>query len=1673
MSLFWRKESEEFVSAYVDNLVKNKSKLNKDERSLFDLLIKQMTTYTSESDNYFQGLINKGEFHHIGKLFDGWRYNVLQYMLGDEYAGKYVAWLEKMAYLPYTSGYYRRPVRSVNAALHCAEALEHLKDFLVIVASGLSLEVIMEGGRTEEERTFISDISFYHIMSVEIDSGNTAIIEKTKDIICGENTGRISYDLLKGIVAGNNQELYELEGKLLLAARLQEGLRQSICETIDSGTAGAFIYLFNVIRANDLQRYSSVKRAAGTWTGLASEANADRINLKIMDLIYLVLTDPAYAESCLKSEDSIEVYMGLWAKGFFELENIERYATDILAEGVKHKVQVLFYYLTSTQNDRLREMLAKQALEQYSGDPAIVAAFIGSYLHSISMGYYNGKKENYSYFESIDEAKQQYGLLKDVFLSIPKKQLFSPFIFPWHSMELTKQEIAKKMAAIVYVLGSDELLNDLCNYYEQMNSDVRYCIVRDLLKMPSSSIQTDTLIKALGDRAENPRRAAYEILDKMELSDTHFISIEDLLKYKAGELRQQAIRLLLKQNEKLLTASISRLLSAAVSEKRLGGLDMLLTICQKEEYKEVYEKAMPAVKEISNPTSKEQLLINQLLEGDSPTEKYTRENGFGLYDPQTEVSVPDMQIDSDFDIKHAFPILCEGSLLKKLFGKKQKGVYEIMEKLNDLIGLHADHEYKTRYGGSVLVGNNFWETAGSNDNMPEIDRYPLAEVWRKFYTEEIGDFPTLLQLSFCLDTDWGGINSYARQEEIIGLFSSTICSFYGFDLADCKRRMDKLKYQRIAIPIISRLTATYWDHSYALTLSKNVLLSFFAILNDKNISRIYEYENYGKKKEQYTAFVFQDARIAFWIYDMFGWKTDEEFIVYFMLRYRFYRKAAYFMTDPTCPNAHSHLSILDFAKAYEMGIIPEAELMKELMVRSSAEESLASISCFFSGSLLHWQKQQMKKFKNTDFTKCRKTMDKVTGRILDIELKRGDTPTDVSRLALKLEDVEGAACLVHILKAFGKDTFGRSDYYYNSSCTKKEVLSKLLRCCYPASTDNAGVLAALLKDSGITEKRLVEAAMYAPQWLDIIQQYLGWNGLTSAAYYFHAHINEWCDDKKKAVIARYTPVDPEDLRLGAFDIDWFREAYKEIGAKRFEIVYDAAKYISSGNGHTRARKYADAVNGKMSAAEVKKQIADKRNKDLLMAYTLIPLGKRITSDLLERYQYLQQFLKESKQFGAQRQESEKKAVEIGLQNLARNAGYTDVTRLIWSMETELIKEMEPYFTPTELEGITLYVEVDAEGKSELRYLKAGKTLNNIPAKLNKHPYIEELKAVHKKLKAQYSRSRLMLEQAMEDETPFFAAELEALKRNPVIWPLLQHLVFVGKDDTGFFDHNSLITPDGECFKQDNTALLRIAHSVDLYNRGVWHRYQQYLFEKEIRQPFKQVFRELYVKTPEERPMTNSLRYAGNQIQPQKTVALLKGRRWVANYEEGLQKVYYKENIIASIHALADWFSPADIEAPTLEWVAFYERKSYKPLKIEDIPEVIFSEVMRDVDLAVSVAHAGSVDPEASHSTIEMRRAIIEFTLPLFKLSNVRLEGSHAFIKGTMGEYNIHLGSGVIHQQAGAAINVLPVHSQHRGRLFLPFVDEDPKTAEVLSKILLFADDRKIKDPFILEQIKIN
>jgi hypothetical protein len=284
-------------------------------------------------------------------------------------------------------------------------------------------------------------------------------------------------------------------------------------------------------------------------------------------------------------------------------------------------------------------------------------------------------------------------------------------------------------------------------------------------------------------------------------------------------------------------------------------------------------------------------------------------------------------------------------------------------------------------------------------------------------------------------------------------------------------------------------------------------------------------------------------------------------------------------------------------------------------------------------------------------------------------------------------------------------------------------------------------------------------------------------------------------------------------------------------------------------------------------------------------------------------------------------------------------------------------------------------------------------------------------------------------------------------------------------DGRFFDAGgALAVPDGA---------LHLAHPVDLLAGGEWIAWQEQLFVDEERQPFKQVFRELYLLTDTERAAgPASHRYEGHQVQPRQALALLGRRGWLADRESGeAARVFHAHGVVARLRFLDGFLTPAEVELPTIQGVYFTKQGRWVAENIDSVPPVVFSEAMRDLDLVVSVAHAGGVDPEASHSTIDMRAALVRETTRVLKLDNVREVNSHVVIQGVLGEYSVHLGSGVVHRRPGGAVCIIPVDSQRRGRIFLPFADDDPKTAEVVAKVLLLARDREIKDPTILSQLR--
>ena len=1266
------------------------------------------------------------------------------------------------------------------------------------------------------------------------------------------------------------------------------------------------------------------------------------------------------------------------------------------------------------------------------------------------------------------------------------------------------------MALITVFYPDDILKNRMMKYLKEINTWNRQYYLEIIFEKPSNKEQKEFVISMLADRTE-AGTVACKIIKNNNLIKEYPRKIEDYLRLKSGETRKNLINLLMSQDKKALLISIDNLLSAKNENKRLAALDILNQTNSKE--KPLYNKkeVKNLIAKISTPTDAEKILIENL------SDKKKKESE----DTLSKLYNADYKINLAYEVKNveklsksikknkkAEYIIETTSNPKNFFSKTPDELFKIIKKLSELYEKNEDYEYFGYHTKDYVLLRDKFEPIKDFSGLPYSERgrlsnCPLENVWRNFYKKEIKDFPTLLQLYLLLMIGMEGrsIRSLTEVQENIYM------KMLGFDVMELLNILKKanLKYVFSTIPydptayhpagkVIDIISLLYRDYSeenkeYLFEFGKAVGLYVLENIDAKYM--LEEAKNY--RNETYynivlNAVTYEYSNMYYIIIkaleNLEEFYDEKSFTEAFVIRYHLDEKLNKYIDENLkeyrIDGNRRDLGLRNYAIAINLKIVEKDLLYQNILDLDDIKEikdNISSLNTYMNDYRYILAKKESKRLKELNpfmLTEALKIIydegTKIVNYLVQNELKRGDSSTKYSEALHRIKRIEGIDYLVQILQALGKETLDRNTYYWGGDDSKKAILSHLLKVCYPTEKDNSKELTKKLKGTDITKQRLIEVAMYSSQWVEIIESYLGWKGLVSGCYYFQAHMSD-VDRNKEGLIAKYTPISIDDLMDGAFDIDWFNSAYKELGAKKFEMLYNSAKYISDGAKHSRARMFADAVLGNLKLKETEKKIEDKRNKDLVASYSLIPLLKDKQKDALHRYQFLQKFLKESKKFGAQRRASEAKAVNISLENLSRNMGYSDVTRLIWNMETALINEMKEYFVPKKLDDVDVYIKIDELGQSEIIYEKAGKELKSLPTKLKKDKYIEDIKEVHKNLKEQYRRSRKMLEEAMEDGTEFYGYEIENLMTNPVIAPILKSLVFKMGNNLGYYVDKKLKSAKKKAVAIKDNSLLKIAHCFDLFESGEWATYQKDIFDRELKQPFKQVFRELYVKTVDEKGRDKSLRYAGHQVQPSKTVALLKTRRWIIDGQEGLEKVYYKENIIAKIFALADWFSPADIEAPTLEEVQFFDRKTFKPILIDEVPDLIFTEVMRDIDLVVSVAHVGDVDPEASHSTIEMRKAIVEFNCKLFKLKNVTFAENHALIKGERAEYSIHLGSGLIHQKAGSAINVLPVHSQHRGRVFLPFIDDDPKTAEIMAKVLLFAQDDKIKDVFILEQIK--
>jgi Family of unknown function (DUF5724)/Domain of unknown function (DUF4132) len=1465
-----------------------------------------------------------------------------------------------------------------------------------------------------------------------VDTGNDAVFEIMLAAAKNEHPVAVMGDyVIDTLMRSKRPEGWELLEKLLLAAQRQEGLRQSIFNKIMIAHPMALKRMLHLILKEDLLRFSSsVQWAIGFLPLAPTEPTPKVLETTVRDFLTRLEDQDSnrkVAKDLKGTPDCRDLYLALYV---LAVENLEE-AQSLGLPWLKHK-------------DAKYRFAALHVLQSFDlGNHPDVIALLNDTDDVLAI---KARSVVILPRETPEQALAAFETLKKFLERFPAKlEVKAPEL--WMGAVATDpSEIAGGMFDYV----NNENARLMMPYKHLLNPWTLRSLMDKLTEQkPWDGEVRGMVIEALTAKDNYLRERAFQVMQasKTALEESDFAPLEKQLSRKTASVRKDTIGLILAQPAELASASASRLKSAKTPEQKKAG--------------EEIAKALESVR----------------LEQNVPSAA----DGFGLFDPTKRTPA--------FPLERKNVQLVTPAALA-LLTSLEKLVWQHRLTIVDEINWNNDVSQKPF--------ENAWLRAASpyDQEVPLLEQwktFPLNEVWTAWFEnrsakERDADGLEILRAiairPFMFKSDIDDDDDYYDDDEFEydlepdnddpGTLNLDLQKTYFGSLKPKKRKDEDQRLESNMMEILDWLKSLYpaaTEHDFAFDVFEDQLAQSIPMLEQQFSGfvakgAVLPDEVALKENKDYQAFkrlnpivvkITPSAASLTSAQQTRAWKIEHS------LGLRLWWNGSRTIN-------HSHLMA-----AVTAGIANQTDVMEALIGPSNLRPT-KNVACN-NGFTDHLTQKPSPLVQANP--QLQPLLEQCADRVLEIELQRGDLPTPATGAATRIRFLAGLPRLMQILKVIGQDNISRGGgYYYNDQTPRLVVFSDLLKAVYPSQADTQADFDKAIKQAKIPEQRLLELGLFAPQWTQFVAKNVAWKGLAEAMYWLRAHTKDggFSNDSElegwKLEMAQLTPLLTQDLVDGAVDVAWFNQVYKDLGDKRWTQLYDAAKYITSGTGHARAKQFADAMLGKLPEADVVKRITTKRHQDSVRALGLIPLPKAKEVVLLARYEVVQTFLKQSKQFGSQRKESERLASRIALENLARTAGFPDPMRLEWAMELKAVADLAKGAVKLKKDDVELVLSVTTDGEPQLEVLKASKTLKDIPANLKKDEAVIEIRARKKELENSRSRMRVSLERAMVHGDAFTAKELRDLTKHPIARPMLEQLVFIDGAQLGFLspDGKNLVSANGELL-EIKASSLRLAHPVDLFESKTWSEWQSAYFTTQRQQPFKQIFRELYLLTPAEKlEKTKSSRYAGHQINPRQSAALLGARGWIVRFDGDASRTFFAESLTAHISSKQGYSTPAEVEAPALETVSFSKRGGWEALDLESIPKRLYSEIMRDLDLVVSVAHVGGVDPEASQSTTEMRSALLEETLRLLKIGNVKLEKNVALIEGQIGRYSVHLGSAVVHQQPGGAICLVAVPNQARGRIFLPFADSDPRTAEVIAKVIMLAKDSEIQDPILLRQL---
>ncbi len=1397
-----------------------------------------------------------------------------------------------------------------------------------------------------------------------LDDGNKAVFEVLKATAATEHpTARMGRHVPHALLASAQPEAWALAERLLLAAQRQEGLRQAILEVVDEAHPEAFVRMLRVILQEGLLRFAACLRAADVWFGLAYDVTDVRAVRALLERALAYLEAPTAAWTAVQEGAGVDAHLALFTLGMQDAVAAAEGARALLLDPDPERRMAGAQFLLSA------DLLDADSVHTLMHDADVRLGAL------VARGVNRWQPQaTHLTFDAV----VQYAA------RLPQDGRHEPLLFPWLGATPDRSDVLDQLPAL---LGGRPFA-DLQPHLQHMSQYGKGFLLDRLLdglkaaregaaQNPTLDAPTrGLLVTLLQDRNSGVSEQAVKVMAHLTPSSEELEVLHALLKRRSADLRRGLIRLLA-QDARQGQASAAALLGTRNAEQRQAGLQLLLEA-----------KGQPP-EDFAPANITEANLYAQLR---APDHAVTLEDGLGLFDPQ------------------ALAPLTAPSASDRDFPRDVQRGAALLTSLDALIAQHRETPLSvTGWDGqeTALLGNaRPWQLRG--------DDMPLADLWEHWWAHrpepQAGDLTRMR---------WALHHYAARQDATAEELLAEL------EAADAQPLQEEQRLRRLTLhrtlgplvslwlehapllhPVLQHLTArhaTRVDTDLALDALETVLA---ALPTDARMVRDARYAWRNTDPRDLLRFLWPSTPRETW--------TDAQWA-------RAWGNAVYAdRAFPHLPRQRPDVALL--LAAEQRGWATRADLLDTLIGPRPEEEGVTYHGVRQFDALRDYTRRK----RRPDLPSTPAWEDAVNAaraRVLEVELARGDLETPATAPALNLQGLEGAETALRLLRGMGKNPLKRG--YSGSNSSKDVTFSHLLRVSFPAPTDTAGSFAALATARGATQAPLLDLAVFAPQWAPLVAATLGWPGLHDAVYWLHAHTRDsnWSvpqevRDAWEAEISERTPLAALDLTEGAVDVAWFRRMHATLGAARFTALLDAAKYASSSGGHKRAELYAQAILGAVPEGTLRERVQGKRNLDAARALGLLPLGTGPDAEgtLRRRYQLLSEFRRGARQFGAQRQASERRAADIGLQNLARTAGYQDPQRLMWTMEAQLA----PDWSGVAQDGdVTARIHLTPDGEPSLHVQRGERTLKALPAALKKRPEVARLRAQVTDLTATRARMRLALEDAMTRGDLFEPRELTALAAHPVIAPMLRGLLWVlGERHLGWWRGDTLETLDGPQALAGQA--LRVAHPHDLFVSGAWRAHQQRIMEDGVTQPFKQAFREYYPITTAEQGAHRSARYAGHHVQPTQAAALLKARGWVSVPEEGVRKTYHHEGINVWVDAAVGAFTPNDVEGTPLHAVYFVRRDERDAMPLASVPPRLFSETMRDLDLVVSVAHTGGVDPEATLSTIGMRADLLRETLRLLQLRNVRVEHDHALIDGHHGQYSVHLGSGTVHRMPGAS-----------------------------------------------------